>query len=151
MVIRLSALMLLTAWLAAPAARAEEEAPIGFVKTVLGQAEIRHADLDWPLRPGTPVYEGDVVTTGADGAFGITLKDDTRISGGPNTRLEVKAFTYRPVQGELESIIELLRGSILYISGTIARLAPDAAKVETPRGTIAVRGTRFLLRIDEDR
>lgn len=53
------------------------------------------------------------------------------------------------MQGQFASIIEMLRGSILYISGTIAKLAPDAAKVETPRGTIAVRGTRFLVRIGE--
>lgn len=128
---------------------AGDEAAIGFVKTVSGEAEIIRRSLDWPMRLGAPVYVGDVVETGSDGSFGITFTDDTRISGGPNTRLELKSFRYEPVAGEFSSIIDMLKGSILYISGAIARLAPDAAKVETPRGTIAVRGTRFLVRVEE--
>lgn len=135
--------------LAGGPARAGDEASIGFVKTVSGSAEIIRRSLNWPMKLGSPVYVGDVVATGADGSFGITFKDDTRISGGPNTRLELKAFQFEPVAGEFSSIIDMVKGSILYISGAIAKLAPDAAKVETPRGTIAVRGTRFLVRVEE--
>lgn len=135
--------------LAAGASFAGDEAAVGFVKTVSGAAEIVRADLNWPMKAGAAIYEGDVLSSGPDGTFGITFKDDTRISGGPNTRLEVKAFRYEPVAGEFSWIIDMVKGSLLYVSGTIAKLAPDAAKVETPRGTIAVRGTRFLVRIGE--
>lgn len=128
---------------------AGDEAAIGFVKTVSGTAEIIRRSLNWPMKLGAPVFVGDVVATGSDGSFGITFRDDTRISGGPNTRIELKSFRFEPIAGEYSSIIDMLKGSILYISGAIARLAPDAAKVETPRGTIAVRGTRFLVRVEE--
>lgn len=128
---------------------AGDDLAIGFIKTVNGQAEIIRRSLNWPMRLGAPVYVGDIVETGPDGSFGITLTDNTRISGGPNTRLELKSFRYEPIAGDYSSVIDMLKGSILYISGAIARLAPDAAKVETPRGTIAVRGTRFLVRVEE--
>jgi hypothetical protein len=119
------------------------------VKNVSGGAEIIHGGQTQSMTPGAPLYVDDVVATGADGSFGITLKDNTRISAGPNTRLQMKAFTFEPAEGRMSSIIEMVKGTILYISGTIAKLAPDAAKIETPRGTIGVRGTRFLVRVGE--
>lgn len=152
--VRLGAMMViaLLSWCwpqTADRAWAGDDLAIGFIKTVSGQAEIIRRSLNWPMTLGAPVYVGDVMATGPDGSFGITLADDTRISGGPNTRLELKSFRYEPIAGDYSSIIDMLKGSILYISGAIARLAPDAAKVETPRGTIAVRGTRFLVRVEE--
>lgn len=37
-----------------------------------------------------------------------------------------------------------------YISGVIAKLSPDAVKVRTPVATVAVRGTRFLAKVEGD-
>jgi hypothetical protein len=42
----------------------------------------------------------------------------------------------------------MAQGTLQYISGLIAKLAPAAISIETPTGTIAVRGTRFLLRVE---
>jgi hypothetical protein len=135
--------------LAAPSARAADDAAIGYVKNVSGAAEIIHAGQSQAMAPGAALYVDDIVATDVDGSFGISLKDNTRISAGPNTRLQMKAFTFEPAEGRMSSIIEMVRGTILYISGTIAKLAPEAARIETPRGTIGVRGTRFLVRVGE--
>src|SRR5664279_842928 len=45
----------------------------------------------------TPVYPNDNVRTGADGSVGIIFKDNTRISLGPNSRLDLKKFVFKPV------------------------------------------------------
>lgn len=143
-----AALAIFTA-LAAPSASAADDAAVGYVKNVSGAAEIIHAGQSQSMTPGAALYVDDVIATGPNGSFGITLKDDTRISAGPNTRLQMKAFTFEPAERRLSSIIEMVKGTIMYISGTIAKMAPDAAKIETPRGTIGVRGTRFLVRVGE--
>ena len=135
--------------LAGSLANAADDAAVGYVKNVSGAAEVTHGGQTQSMSPGAALYVDDVIATGTDGSFGITLKDNTRISAGPNTRLQMKAFIFEPADGRLSSIIEMVKGTILYISGTIAKLAPEAAKIETPRGTIGVRGTRFLVRVGE--
>ena len=36
-----------------------------------------------------------------------------------------------------------------YVSGVIAKLQPDAVSVKTPTGTIGVRGTQFVVKVDD--
>jgi hypothetical protein len=146
--IPIAALVLHLAW--APDGRAQDAQPIGYVKNVTGYVALLRADRAAKLEPGTPLFREDVIESGEDGAFGITMKDDTRLSGGPNTTVRLKEFVFEPAQGRLQSIVGVLKGTLFYISGTISKLSSEAAKIETPLGLIAVRGTRFAVRIGEE-
>ena len=42
------------------------------------------------------------------------------------------------------------KGTLNYVSGVIARLRPDAVSVDTPTGTIGVRGTQFVAKIEKE-
>jgi hypothetical protein len=53
---------------------------------------------------GTPVYQDDTVKTGADGSVGIIFKDTSRISLGPNSRLDLKKFVFNPAQGQFSMV-----------------------------------------------
>jgi hypothetical protein len=137
---------LLAVCLAAPAAAAGDgPVPIGRVKTVAGQAAIVSGDAPRAALPGVPVYLHDVVETGSDGSVGIVFADESRLALGPDTRLTVDEFVYRPEAGAGSFLTRMVRGSLLYVSGLIAKVSPDAARVETPAGTLGIRGTRFLL------
>ena len=140
--------MLLLAMAAGPAA-AQEDDVIGYVKTVSGEASIQRDDARARAEAGAPVYRGDVLRTGPDGALGVTLKDSTRLSLGGGSELTLQEFAFVPSENELGFVARLARGSLLYISGVIAKLSADAVSVETPVATIAVRGTRFLVRVEE--
>jgi len=41
----------------------------------------------------------------------------------------------------------MVKGTFVYLSGVIAKLSPESIKLETPVGTIAIRGTRFAAKI----
>ena len=43
---------------------------------------------------GTIVQEGDIVITGADGSAGITFKDDSLLSVGPDSVLAIDRFAF---------------------------------------------------------
>ena len=43
----------------------------------------------------------------------------------------------------------MTRSSLNYVSGVIEKLKPDAVTVGTPTGIIGVRGTQFLLKVEE--
>jgi hypothetical protein len=121
---------------------------IGFVKSVDGYATVTHGQTTYDAEPGVALHEGDTLQTFWNSALGVTFKDNTRISLGPLSRVTIAAFEFAPAEEHYGFALRLLAGTMQYISGVIAKLSPDAMKIETPTATIAVRGTRFLARAD---
>lgn len=126
-----------------------DEAPIGYVKTVTGDASVTTAGKKVKAEAGTAIHEGSVLQTGAKSSMGVTFKDETVMSFGPDTLFTVDEYLYVPAQGKLKLGSKLTKGSLNYVSGVIAKLRPEAVTVSTPSGTIGVRGTQFLVKVEE--
>ena len=127
---------------------AEGAAPsVGFVKVVEGTASVARGDQTLPARVGLALEEGDILRTGADGRLGVVMRDDTRISLGPDTEVRIDRFVFAPAKGQLALVLKMARGVAAYVSGKIAQLAPDAVRVETPVAIVGVRGTRFVAKV----
>lgn len=137
-----------TATLAAQAQTAPAAA-VAYVKTVTGVAWVSTAGQRTQAAPGTPVLLGSQLKTLADASLGITFKDNTVMSFGPDTELTVDEYLYAPAQGQLRLGTSLVKGSLNYVSGVIARLKPDAVTVKTPTGIIGVRGTQFVAKVED--
>ncbi len=122
---------------------------IGYVKTLTGEAWVKTAGKEVKAAPGTQVYLGSVLVTSKTGSMGVTFKDSTRMSFGPDTQMTVDEYLYAPAQtqGKLKLSTSLSKGTLNYVSGLIAKLQPDAVNVRTPGGTIGVRGTQFLVKV----
>jgi len=124
--------------------------PIGRVKEVQGTASITSNGGRSAARVGDAIYLQDVLETGSDGAMGVTFKDESQLSLGADTSMTVDEFVYAPGgQEEASFLTKMTRGTVLFVSGLIAKSSPDAAKVETPEGTIGIRGTRFVVSVEE--
>ena len=126
-----------------------DEAPIGYVKTITGTATITTGKNKVPAQLGTPLFQGSQLKTGAKSSMGVTFKDDTVMSFGSDTELTVDEYLYAPTQGKLKLGSSLTKGSLNYVSGVIAKLQPEAVSVKTPTGTIGVRGTQFVVKVDD--
>lgn len=122
--------------------------PVGFVKTVAGQAEVVSAGQSVAAQPGTPIHRGSVLRTAAGATMGVTLRDNTLMSFGPDTEVSVDEFLFQPTEGRLRLGTRMNKGTMNYVSGVIARLQPNAVSVATPTGTIGIRGTQFLLKVE---
>ena len=122
---------------------------IGQIKNTSGQVFLLRNNQQQPAKPGDIVEEADTIITGANGSFGVTLIDSTRISAGPNSRIELKQFRFNPTTQEGESLTELHRGTLTIVSGQIAKRSPGAMKVQTPTTILGVRGTRFAVKVEE--
>jgi hypothetical protein len=134
--------------LAAPASA--QQAAVGRVKTVEGNATILKAGTKSAASIGAPLHEGDVIETGANSAIGVSFKDDSIVSLGANSRLTVDRFVFEPAQEKYGFAARMARGSGYFVSGGIAKLSPESVAVTTPVGTIGVRGTRFVVNVDDD-
>lgn len=117
----------------------------GFVKVVAGRANVLRGGQSQTLSPGDAVMQGDVLQTSAGGRLGITLRDDTRLSLGPNTQLTLTSFAFSPGEQRLGLVLRVARGIVEYVSGRIAKLAPNSIRLETPNSIVGVRGTHLLL------
>jgi hypothetical protein len=130
------------------AGRAQAQDAIGFVKQVAGTAAIIRDGQRMPVSIAMAVQEHDQLETGRDGELGITFRDDTRISLGANTRLDVGRFVFKPAEKDYGIVFNILVGTMQYISGITAKIAPEAVSITTPKFVVAVRGTRLLIRTE---
>jgi hypothetical protein len=144
--LRWSLVVALVVATAAPAF-AQEANPAGKVKVASGAAFIVRNGTAIPAQPGQTVLEHDGLRTGPDGTLGVTLKDDTRVSLGPSSEVRVERFVYAPGGGGLEMALKFVRGVAAYVAGRIAKLAPDAVRLETPAAIVGVRGTSLVIRV----
>jgi hypothetical protein len=128
-------------------AYATEPAPAGRIKITTGSAMVVRAHREIPASVGQTVFESDILKTGDNGHVGVTLADDTRISIGPGSEVHLDQFVYSPATGQVGLVLQMVRGIMAYVSGRIAKLSPDAVKLETPSAIVGVRGTTLALRI----
>ncbi|MCK7582667.1 MAG: hypothetical protein MZV65_48620 [Chromatiales bacterium] len=87
------------------------------VKTSQGTVSIDRAGQKTPASPGTSIFVGDRVRTGADGSVGITLRDDTRLTAGPESTLLITEFRFNPNTNEGGLLASLLKGTFSVITG----------------------------------
>jgi len=131
--------------LALTAARAE----IGQIKTAKGQVSVERKGQALPGQVGMLLEASDVLKTGADGAVGLTMRDNSLLSAGPNSILALERFEFDPTtsQGRFDS--QLRRGTLAVVSGRIAKQSPEAMTLRTPSAVLGVRGTEFVVAVDE--
>jgi hypothetical protein len=132
---------------ALPTPALAQPVPAGRVKVASGAAFIVRAQTATAAKVGDVVYESDALRTGADGRIGVTLKDETRISLGPASEVRLDRFLYSPADSQFAFVLKVFRGIATYVSGRIAKLSPDAVRLETPTSIVGIRGTRVAIQV----
>ena len=133
--------------LMAEPAFSQQPVDVGRIKVVTGSAFIVRGGALVPAQAGQAVFQADGLRTGAGGRVGITLRDDTRLSLGPNSEVRLDRFAYAPAEGQVGLVLRIVRGVVAYVSGRIAKLSPDSIRLETPGAIVGVRGTTLAVRV----
>jgi hypothetical protein len=124
-------------------------ADIGQIKISKGSVTVERAAQSLPGAVGVRLQPSDVVITGADGSVGITMSDDSLLSAGPNSTLSLDRFAFDSTTHRGQFDASLRKGSLSVISGRIAKQSPDAMTLYTPAAILGVRGTEFVVSVDE--
>ena len=112
---------------------------VGTVEAVSGSATALRADgTRVALREGDPLFEGDVLETGSDGALGIVLIDEAAISMGADSHLVLDEVDFEPAAGDGTAHLTALQGTFVFSGGLIAGTAEGAMMVETPIARVQV-------------
>jgi hypothetical protein len=124
-------------------------ADIGLVKVSKGAVQIQRGAEKLPVKVGTALQTSDVVITGPDGSAGITFTDNSLVSVGPNSVFAIDKYRFDTTThaGEFEG--NLRQGRLAAVSGKMVRQAPESMKIRTPSAIMGVRGTEFVVQVDE--
>jgi len=124
-------------------------ADIGLVKVAKGSVQIQRGAAKIPAAVGTGLQTADVVITGADGSAGITFTDNSLVSVGPNSVFAIDKYRFDTTThaGEFEG--NLKQGRLAAVSGKMVKQSPDSMKIRTPSAIMGVRGTEFVVQVDE--
>ncbi len=93
------------------------------------------------VETGKPVYSHDKVTTGPEGKLQILLLDETSFTVGANSEMELDEFVFDPATNAGKVSAKIAKGAFRFVTGKVARRDPARMQVETPVGTIGIRGT----------
>jgi hypothetical protein len=129
-------------------ARADEKS-VARVSEVTGSATIERGFQTLAAATGTRLQSEDAIKTGEDGSIGIIFDDETTISLGPNSSLKIQSYVFNPGASEFSFVVRLFKGTAAYVSGLIAKLSPGSTEFITPSASIGIRGTRFVIQVDE--
>lgn len=149
-------LPLLTALLlAAPASHAQtttaatEPGRAGTFKQVQGETWVGNPGASSTQRrtpqPGDGLREAERLSTGANGAATLVLKDGTALTVGPNSTVDLSRFQFDSTTQKGNFLLDLLQGSVRVVTGVLAKVNPDLFKVQTPTSVVGVRGTDFIV------
>ena len=124
-------------------AMAAEEA--GTVKISRGSVTVERGAERLGVPVGTRIFASDRIVTGADGSVGITLRDNTLLSAGPNSTVDLNKFSFNSTTNAGAIDASVKRGTLSVVSGKIAKATPDAVNFSAPGMTLGVRGTSFII------
>lgn len=121
---------------------------IAIVKSVTGTVNItRHAQTITAI-PGMQLMIADRITSDKQSSAGIIFIDGTRITVGASSEIDIRHYLFDPRASQYDFSVYLRKGESIYSSGKLGKLAPEKVKFKTPRATVGIRGTRFIVKVD---
>lgn len=122
-------------------------AKIGSITEFSGSAVIKRGKETVAAAKGTAIEQNDKIET-KNGKLKIVFNDDTQVSVTEHSSLVIDDFVYDPKSGNGKLGLKAASGTVRYVSGALAK-DPKQVKINTPTAAIAVRGTDFVMSVNE--
>lgn len=97
---------------------------------------------------GSDIFIGDLVETGPKGQVQILFADNTELVIGPSSALTIEDYLIRNDGSPGKLTVDMLSGAFRFATGDSAK---NRYLINTPTGTIGVRGTNFDVVVDPHR
>jgi len=122
-------------------------ADIGKAVKVVNKVDLLTDDGVMKITIGSPIHTQETVATGHNSSSQFTMRDDTRLAIGPNSRLLLDKFVYDPNPDSRELVLEGFKGAMRFVTG---HSPSKTYTINTPSAVIGVRGTMFDVYIGDD-
>ena len=115
---------------------------IGVASETKNQVQGIRGDEKRPLANGSDVFLNEAVQTGDESIAQLIFLDNTNLSVGPDSLVELDTFVYDPNRRLGQIVVQIGRGAFRFVTG------PGSSKnynLRTPHATLGIRGTVFEL------
>ncbi len=105
------------------------------------------------LATNDKVYAEERIITSRKSSLEFTFTDDTKISLGASTIVNLDSYRYKKDEIDDEktgSTTSILQGVVRAFTGLIAKRKPARVRFKTSVATIGIRGTHFVAEVDGD-
>lgn len=116
---------------------------IGAVLGVVGSVTVNHDNKTIAAQRKTRLYENDIIVSGDNARAQLRFADGTLTTMGANTSMKITMFTFQQKDKPNMAQFELLKGAFRTLSGELLKTSGSQFHVQTPVGTIGIRGTDF--------
>ncbi len=96
---------------------------------------------------GDSVVFNQRIQTGGTGLVQVLLADGTTFMVGPNSDLVIDSFVYDPNAGTAQVTASFTKGVLRFIGGQTSK-TPDGVTINTPVGTMGIRGAMVDVVLD---
>ena len=121
---------------------------IGQIAEHKGSSTIQREAEKYTGEVGLGLEMDDTIITGK-GSLRMDFIDDTRVDVTEHSRMTIDEFIYDPASGKGALSMKATLGAVRYASGQIAKNSRQRVNIRTPSATINVRGTDFMMIVDE--
>ncbi|WP_339780968.1 FecR family protein [uncultured Thalassospira sp.] len=123
----------------------------GVSAAVRGEVELAEAKgvVGTRIDSGQPIYLGDYITSSPGSGMQILLMDETVFTIGPNSEIAIDDFVYDPSNNQGHMTASITRGVVRVLTGKLAHNDPKTMKINLPVGSIGIRGTQFLVSVQD--
>lgn len=143
LLLTLSSVIIAVACCAVPGLAGATDVAIGSVVAVRGEVRAgNQGENERLLAIKSEVFPSDIIKTG-NGRVQLLFRDNTIISLGSGTVMEIAAYQWNPVDktGVMKTRVE--EGAFRVLGGLITKTSPENFSTETPAATIGIRGSMY--------
>ncbi len=97
------------------------------------------------LSLGAPLYSEDYIRSGKDSYVLMVFKDGEKITLQAESEMAIADYHYQQANEKNHALYRLTTGGMRVLTGSIGKTNKEAFAIDTPVGTIGIRGTGFDL------
>lgn len=97
------------------------------------------------LSLGSPLYSEDSLQSKKDSYALMVFRDGEKITLQADSKMEIARYNYQSKNEKDQALYRLTTGGMRVLTGSIGKTNKDAFAIDTPVGTIGIRGTGFDL------
>ena len=120
---------------------------IGIYTAVIGQVSVTHPGEGQalPIKLNDTVLFKDVIQTYTASRSRAFFQDDSMLTVGENSRVEINEYIYDPDQNVRRAIVKLMQGQVRALVSKVFKANGSKFEVHTPSAVAAARGTYFTV------
>ncbi|MEP6933027.1 MAG: FecR family protein [Nitrospirota bacterium] len=125
---------------------------IGFYTAMSGLVNVTHPHdaQSVPVKLHDQVLFKDVIQTQGESRTKAFFQDDSMLTVGENSRVEINEYIYNPEQNVRKTVVKLMQGQVRALVSKVFKANGSRFEIHTPSAVAAARGTYFTVWVENE-